>query len=281
MLYTGKYISAGDLLGKGSSALRSIQPPGFEDWLRTNATKYDPVLKQSPIGEALRDMKIPSSLKCPEEKCIHYIYGFSNSESLEDHKQRQHYNPKKPIVPQPSSALSYPPNQIETDDHIRARVDPSFEPLLEQSKPSTIDKHPPSAAKDPRAGWESRPDPPSPKMARRPIVKPQVKTGCNTCKYAKPRHIAFPSSSCSFTDLLTEAEGSNATRLDRTAIDVRAGGGFVRDILRLCHLAPQTRCPSRKSPYITLLLCMNILHIQMITAITKVAFLPIQPKDLV
>jgi hypothetical protein len=189
----GKYFSANDLLRKGSLPLRSIQPSGFEDWLRTNATKYDPVLKQSPTGDALRELKVSSSLKCPEQKCIHYIYGFNDPESLEDHKQQQHLNSKKFMEPQPSSASSYPPNQSETGHHIGRRSIPSLEPLSERSQPSTAAQYPSSASKDPLYDWESLANLSRQNTNQIPIDQPlpKAKTGCNNCKYAKPRYMKF------------------------------------------------------------------------------------------
>jgi hypothetical protein len=191
---SGKYFSANDLLGKASLPLRSIQPSGFEDWLHTNATKYDPVLKHSPNGDDLRESKLSSSLKCPEQKCIHYIYGFYDLASLEDHKQRQHLTSKGTMESLFSSASSYPPNESETAHQIGGRFNPSHEPLSERSLPASAAQYPSTASKDPGDGRESLADPSRQNTAQTSIEQPlpKAKTGCNNCKYAKPRHLKVP-----------------------------------------------------------------------------------------
>jgi hypothetical protein len=190
----GKYISANDLLGKASLPLRSIQPSGFEDWLRTNARKYDPVLKHSPTGGDLRNSKVLSSHKCPEQKCIHYIYGFYDPESLEDHKQRQHLTSRGTMESLFSSASSYPPHKSVTTHQIGGRFNPRHEPLSERSLPASAAQYPSTASKDPGDGWESLADPSRQNTTQTSIDQPlpKAKTGCNNCKYAKPRHLKVP-----------------------------------------------------------------------------------------
>lgn len=65
--------------------MRSIQPPGFEEWLRSNATTHDPILK----NQSLRSQST-ASLKCPEPDCVHYVYGFEARDSLDLHVKEHH-----------------------------------------------------------------------------------------------------------------------------------------------------------------------------------------------
>ncbi|TVY80780.1 hypothetical protein LSUE1_G005700 [Lachnellula suecica] len=86
-LQSGKYSSVNDLLERGSLPLRPIQPAGFDDWLQTNATKYDPVLK---FATDSRQTETAPSLKCSEIRCIHYVYGFNDPEGLRSHRLEEH-----------------------------------------------------------------------------------------------------------------------------------------------------------------------------------------------
>ncbi|KAH8651873.1 hypothetical protein BGZ60DRAFT_533747 [Tricladium varicosporioides] len=84
-LQSPAYPSVQDLLDKGVLPMRSIQPAGFEEWLRSNATKHDPILKNQPHRS-----QSTASFKCPEPDCVHYIYGFGARDHLDLHVKEHH-----------------------------------------------------------------------------------------------------------------------------------------------------------------------------------------------
>ncbi|KAJ2904145.1 Transcriptional regulator STP4 [Zalerion maritima] len=71
-------------------------PPEYPSWVTKNVDHYDPVfrsfrVKDSFLGPSSRS---PSSFKCSDETCIHYIYGFHNQDDRDRHL-KDHNLPSK------------------------------------------------------------------------------------------------------------------------------------------------------------------------------------------
>lgn len=70
-------------------------PAGFLSWLDKNISSHDPVFR----SWAMRDSLPPAarslaSFRCPDDRCIHYIYGFYNQEDRDGHaKGHAHTSP--------------------------------------------------------------------------------------------------------------------------------------------------------------------------------------------
>lgn len=69
---------------------RDDAPTGYNAWLDKNLAQYDPVAR----GLRLRDslplrFRNPHSFKCWDERCMHYVYGFSNQDDRDQHA-REH-----------------------------------------------------------------------------------------------------------------------------------------------------------------------------------------------
>lgn len=74
-------------------ALRTPQipdllPPEYSAWLTRNVDYYDPIFRtlrirgSSSLNHSGRN---PSSYKCSDERCIHYVYGFPNQDDRDRH----------------------------------------------------------------------------------------------------------------------------------------------------------------------------------------------------
>ncbi|EFQ28731.1 zinc finger protein [Colletotrichum graminicola M1.001] len=65
-------------------------PSGYAAWLDRNLASYDPVVRGWKIRESLSpSSRPPSSFKCWDERCIHFIYGFYNKDDRDSHA-REH-----------------------------------------------------------------------------------------------------------------------------------------------------------------------------------------------
>lgn len=66
--------------------LRGTAPDGYETWLDRNLSQYDPVARSWRLRENL-PLRYRSfrTFKCWDDKCLHYIYGFSNEEERDQH----------------------------------------------------------------------------------------------------------------------------------------------------------------------------------------------------
>lgn len=70
-------------------------PPGYGAWLDKNISYYDPVFRGWRMRETMPLIaQNHSSLKCWDDRCVYYIYGFSNSEERSQHL-REHGIPAK------------------------------------------------------------------------------------------------------------------------------------------------------------------------------------------
>lgn len=65
---------------------RDGAPAGYEMWLDRNLSQYDPVIRAWRLRDSLpsryRDSR---SHKCWDDRCLHYIYGFSSQEDRDQH----------------------------------------------------------------------------------------------------------------------------------------------------------------------------------------------------
>ncbi|TVY35736.1 Transcriptional regulator [Lachnellula subtilissima] len=151
---SGDYPSVNHLFDKGALPLESVQPPGFEEWLRTNAKEYDPILTAKASDGVTQHLKYMPSLKCSELGCIHYIYGFHGKDDLESHKRQHHKIPKETASPsQAQSSLSL--NILEPLPSTGQQQSSSPLPnhVLQRHQPTTATNDPFSAGSRPR--WES------------------------------------------------------------------------------------------------------------------------------
>lgn len=60
--------------------------PDYNAWLDKNVFYYDPVFRSWRARDSsMAPRNLAASLKCWDERCLHYIYGFSNHEDREHH----------------------------------------------------------------------------------------------------------------------------------------------------------------------------------------------------
>lgn len=71
-------------------SLRETAPDGYEAWLDRNLSQNDPIARSWRLRENL-PLRYRSSrtFKCWDDKCLHYVYGFSNEEERDQHA-REH-----------------------------------------------------------------------------------------------------------------------------------------------------------------------------------------------
>lgn len=70
--------------------LRESAPDGYEAWLDRNLSRHDPVARISRLREHIPwKYRNPRTFKCWDDKCLHYIYGFSTEEERDQHA-REH-----------------------------------------------------------------------------------------------------------------------------------------------------------------------------------------------
>lgn len=71
-------------------------PFGFVDWLKNNNANYDPVLRawdrrgEPALQSSYHDRRRPYCrhfYRCADETCVHYIYGFSQQDELDQHSK--------------------------------------------------------------------------------------------------------------------------------------------------------------------------------------------------
>jgi hypothetical protein len=111
LIGTGAFHSVKDLIDRTSLPLRTVQPPGFDEWVHLNSTKYDPILSRSIPGPTIRQVDNTDSFKCHDRTCYHYVYGFNDQKELEHHHVTQHglasqSNGGSAILTAPSSVSS-------------------------------------------------------------------------------------------------------------------------------------------------------------------------------
>ncbi|KAK7988051.1 peptidyl-prolyl isomerase CWC27 [Apiospora arundinis] len=151
-----------DLLDPGFlEALRlptqSNAPPEYGTWLEKNVSFYDPVFRSWRMRETLPVIpRNQASFKCWDERCLYYIYGFSNFDDRDQH-MREHAIPSKrdsglsvnsvPHVVFPEQATA----RLFSTDRLKAS---SMVPLPRLSVPSNL------APMAPVAQARERRDPP-------------------------------------------------------------------------------------------------------------------------
>lgn len=134
---------------------KSYQPPGFQEWLHTNAKEYDPILTTSTSGASSQPLKSTPSFKCSELKCIHYIYGFHDKDGLESHKRQHHKIPNEPAsLTQTQTQNSLSSNLSGPSLATRQQRSSSPLPLYisQQNRPTTLINDSWSASSYPR--WD-------------------------------------------------------------------------------------------------------------------------------
>jgi hypothetical protein len=104
-----------------------------------NATTYDPVLKHSATTVQPNP---PISLKCPEQKCIHYVYGFGSRESLEHHQEQEHASGHGSLTPR---ALSPRSSFLRTHGSLRQLPSHDFQQREDSVMSGVPDSHRPAS----------------------------------------------------------------------------------------------------------------------------------------
>ncbi|KAL1874005.1 hypothetical protein VTK73DRAFT_611 [Phialemonium thermophilum] len=70
-------------------------PEGYAVWLDMNIAHYDPVFRAWRLRNSLPSrFRAQQSLKCWDDRCFHYIYGYPNQEDLDQHA-REHVPSKR------------------------------------------------------------------------------------------------------------------------------------------------------------------------------------------
>lgn len=70
--------------------LREAAPDGYEAWLDRNLSHHDPIARSWRMRESVPPRYRSSrTFKCWDDKCLHYIYGFSSEEERDQHA-REH-----------------------------------------------------------------------------------------------------------------------------------------------------------------------------------------------
>lgn len=116
-------------------ALEAEAPEGYTAWLHRNLTHYDPVTRSWRLRDSMasnQSFGVGShhSYKCPNDRCLHYIYGFPAQEDRDQHA-REHMPPAKS-----DSALSISENLSMFSDPLHHRSSISFQGFqLKQGSP--------------------------------------------------------------------------------------------------------------------------------------------------
>lgn len=116
-------------------------PPGYGLWLDQNISYYDPVFRGwRTRGSVPLISRRQVSLKCPNDQCIHQIYGFSTAEERNEHMKRHTKPPNVEPGPLVSNALpraftDQPQSRVFGVDHTKQG---SPAPLLRLSVPSAL-----------------------------------------------------------------------------------------------------------------------------------------------
>jgi hypothetical protein len=95
-------------LARLESGFQSLGLPMCSSWARDHGLSFDRIL-QMEMTEPAVELTAGTSLKCCEPDCIHYIYGFSSIQSLQNHLLQQHA--QHPYAIQNVRDLSLPPSQ--------------------------------------------------------------------------------------------------------------------------------------------------------------------------
>ncbi|TVY25678.1 Transcriptional regulator [Lachnellula hyalina] len=152
-LQSRDYPTVNHLFDQGALPLESVQPAGFEEWLRTNAKEYDPILTAKASDGATQHLKYMPSLKCSELECIHYIYGFHGKDDLESHKRQHHKILKEPTSSlQAQTSLSQNTSEPLPGTGQQQSSSPLPNHVLQRNQPTTATNDPFSAGSRPR--WE-------------------------------------------------------------------------------------------------------------------------------
>ncbi|KAI1094805.1 hypothetical protein F5B19DRAFT_443510 [Rostrohypoxylon terebratum] len=143
-LHDGQFLHALKLYGQDDA------PSGYKAWLDKNISFYDPIFRGWRMRETIPLIsRRQASFKCWDDRCVYYIYGFSNPEDRDEHI-KQHAGP-----PKRDSGLSVgtiPPitfsdqasSRLFSTDHMnrnspatlpRLSVPPSLPPLATASQP--------------------------------------------------------------------------------------------------------------------------------------------------
>ncbi|KAK2028868.1 zinc finger protein [Colletotrichum zoysiae] len=93
-------------------------PSGYTAWLDRNLASYDPVVRGWKRRESLSpSSRPPSSFKCWDERCIHFIYGFYNKHDRDSHAREHNVHAHRdsgmsvgntPPLPFPEHMISRP-----------------------------------------------------------------------------------------------------------------------------------------------------------------------------
>lgn len=66
--------------------LREGAPEGYGAWLDRNLSQYDPIARSWSLRDSLPwKYRNSRSFKCWDDRCLHYIYGFSSQEERDHH----------------------------------------------------------------------------------------------------------------------------------------------------------------------------------------------------
>ncbi|OTB16040.1 hypothetical protein K445DRAFT_22359 [Daldinia sp. EC12] len=195
-------------------------PPGYDAWLDKNISFYDPIFRGWRMRETIPLIsRRQASFKCWDDRCLYYIYGFSNPEERDEHLKQHAISPKRdsglsvgtipPIVfPDQSSSRLFSTDHINRTSPTtlpRLSVPPSLPPLATANQPrdrreSTIgypfaNELPPP---QPRGSVDSEPDSLLPPLKRSRVGHGRLESigelrlprdagPCLRCKvYAKP-----------------------------------------------------------------------------------------------
>ncbi|KAI2621081.1 hypothetical protein GGR54DRAFT_87781 [Hypoxylon sp. NC1633] len=158
---------------------QDVPLPGYGAWLDKNISFYDPIFRGWRMRETIPLIsRRQASFKCWDDRCVYYIYGFSNLEERDEHLKQHAIPPKRdsglsvgtipPIVfPEQSSSRLFSADHISRSSPAtlpRLSVPPSLPPLATGNPPrdrreSTIG-YPfgSEIAAQPRGSVDSEPD---------------------------------------------------------------------------------------------------------------------------
>jgi hypothetical protein len=76
-------------------SFRDQAPGGYDGWLDRNMTHYDPIARGWRLRDSISMSFRPQhSYKCWDDRCMHYIYGYSHPDDRDRHS-REHVLPTK------------------------------------------------------------------------------------------------------------------------------------------------------------------------------------------
>lgn len=143
-LHDGQFLHALKLFAQDDS------PPGYDAWLDKNISFHDPIFRGWRMRETIPLIsRRQASFKCWDDRCVYYIYGFSNPEERDEHLKQHTISIKRdsglsvgtipPIIFSDQSS-----SRLFSSDHInrsspatlpRLSVPPSLPPLANATHP--------------------------------------------------------------------------------------------------------------------------------------------------